>query len=143
MAGGTSSAQTRDDARVNEEREEAETMIACGFDVHRAQITFDLVDRHDVIQLIPLIGAIPAVAGTVRPRRRPDRVSADRAYDSKQHRRQLRKRGIAPEIARRKTPHGSGLGRQARPAEGRFGEMVTLAGGIWLKRFAERRILVR
>src|SRR6478752_1291758 len=41
----TSSAQTRDDARVNEEREEVEVMIACGFDVHRAQITFDLVDH--------------------------------------------------------------------------------------------------
>jgi transposase len=45
MTVGTSSAQTRDDARVNEEREEAQTMIACGFDVHRAQITFDLVDH--------------------------------------------------------------------------------------------------
>jgi transposase len=41
----TSSAQTRDDARVNREREEAQVMIACGFDVHRAQITFDLVDH--------------------------------------------------------------------------------------------------
>jgi transposase len=45
MTGGTSSAQTRDDARVNREREEAQAMIACGFDVHRAQITFDLVDQ--------------------------------------------------------------------------------------------------
>jgi transposase len=45
MTRGTSSAQTRDDARVNEEREEAQVMIACGFDVHRAQITFDLVDQ--------------------------------------------------------------------------------------------------
>ena len=45
MTGGTSSARTRDDARVNEEREEAQVMIACGFDVHRAQITFDLVDH--------------------------------------------------------------------------------------------------
>ena len=45
MTCGTSSAQTRDDARVNEEREEAQVMIACGFDVHRAQITFDLVDH--------------------------------------------------------------------------------------------------
>src|SRR3954454_22787265 len=45
MTCGTSSAQTRDDARVNEEREEAEVMIGCGFDVHRAQITFDLVDH--------------------------------------------------------------------------------------------------
>src|SRR3954451_9868630 len=45
MTCGTSSAQTRDDARVNEEGEEAQVMIACGFDVHRAQITFDLVDH--------------------------------------------------------------------------------------------------
>src|SRR3954471_14822127 len=45
MTCGTSSAQTRDDARVNEKREEAQVMIACGFDVHRAQITFDLVDH--------------------------------------------------------------------------------------------------
>ena len=45
MTGGTCSAQTRDAARVNEEREEAQVMIACGFDVHRAQITFDLVDQ--------------------------------------------------------------------------------------------------
>src|SRR2546426_6512846 len=45
MTCGTSSAQSRNDARVNEEREEAQAMIACGFDVHRAQITFDLVDH--------------------------------------------------------------------------------------------------
>ena len=45
MTGGTSSAQTRDDPRVNEERKEAQVMIACGFDVHRAQVTFDLVDH--------------------------------------------------------------------------------------------------
>jgi transposase len=45
MIDGTSSAQTRDAARVNEEREEAQAMIACGFDVHRAQITFDLLDH--------------------------------------------------------------------------------------------------
>src|SRR5262245_46112541 len=45
MTREASSAQTRDDTRVSEEREEAETMIACGFDVHRAQIRFDLVDR--------------------------------------------------------------------------------------------------
>src|SRR5262245_52308241 len=45
MTREASSAQTRDDTRVSEEREEAETMIACGFDVHRAQITFDLVDH--------------------------------------------------------------------------------------------------
>src|SRR5438874_2708655 len=48
MTCGTSSAQTRDDARVNEEREEAQVMIACGFDVHRAQVTFDPVERGEL-----------------------------------------------------------------------------------------------
>jgi len=42
-----------------------------------------------------------------RPRRRPERVSAD--HDKL--RRELRRRGITREIVRRKTEHGSGLGR--------------------------------
>jgi transposase len=66
----------------------------------------------DVGQLIPLVDAIPPIRGKPgRPRRRPDRVYADRAYDSEPHRDQLRSRGIDPQIARRRTPHGSGLGR--------------------------------
>jgi transposase len=90
-------------------------------------------NRHDITQLIPLVDAVPAVAGTVgRPRRRPDRVSADRAYDSKQHRRQLRQRGIAPEIARRKAAHGSGLGRYRWVVERTF---------AWLHKY--KRLLVR
>ena len=46
-----------------------------------------------------------------RPRRRPDRVSGDRAYDYPSRRRELRQRGIKAEIARRNSEHGSGLGR--------------------------------
>jgi transposase len=46
-----------------------------------------------------------------RPRQRPDRVAADRGYDHDNYRRELRRRGIRPEIARRQTGHGSGLGR--------------------------------
>lgn len=62
-------------------------------------------------QLLPVIDAIPPVRGKVgRPRRRPDRVQADRAYDSQPHRRALRQRGITPILARRRTDHGSGLG---------------------------------
>jgi transposase len=45
-----------------------------------------------------------------RPRRRPDTLFADRAYDSDPHREALRQRGIRPFIARRRTTHGSGLG---------------------------------
>jgi transposase len=61
---------------------------------------------------LPLLDRVPAVAGLVgRPRCRPDSLVADRGYDSNSHRHQLARLGITPIIARRKTPHGSGLGR--------------------------------
>ena len=70
-------------------------------------------NRNDVTQLEALVDAVPAVRGHVgRPRRRPDELYADRAYDSKAKRRELRARGIRPRIARRKTAHGSGLGQR-------------------------------
>jgi transposase len=69
-------------------------------------------NRNDVTQLIPLVDRVPSVRGKVGPpRRRPDRVTADRGYDHDKYRRELRWRGIKPEIARRQTGHGSGLGR--------------------------------
>ena len=42
--------------------------------------------------------------------RRPDAIYADRGYDHDKYRRQVRKAGITPVIARRSTEHGSGLG---------------------------------
>ena len=45
-----------------------------------------------------------------RPRKRPEQVVGDRGYDHDKYRRLVRKRGIRPVIARRKTGHGSGLG---------------------------------
>lgn len=75
-------------------------------------------NRHDVTQLIPLVDAIPPIYGKPgRPRHRPDAVYADRAYDSQPHRRALRARGIRPCLARRRAPHGSGLGRDRWPVE--------------------------
>ncbi len=67
-----------------------------------------------------------------RPRRRPECLTADRAYDHKPQRRELRKRGIRPEIARRNTEHGSGLGRYRWVVERTF---------AWLHQF--KRLLVR
>lgn len=62
-------------------------------------------------QLLPVIDAIPPVAGKRgRPRRRPEKVHGDRAYDSAPHRRELRRRKIEPVLAKRNTEHGSGLG---------------------------------
>src|SRR5947207_10205260 len=52
-------------------------------------------NRHDSTQLIPLVDRVPPVRGKVgRPRRRPERVSADRGYDYDARRRELRERGI-------------------------------------------------
>jgi transposase len=79
------------------------------------------------------VDAVPAVGGRVgRPRRRPERVTADRAYDHRPQRRELRKRGIRPEIARRNSEHGSGLGRVRWVVERTF---------AWLHHF--KRLLVR
>lgn len=68
-------------------------------------------NRHDSTQTTVLLDAIPPIKGRPGPpRRRPDRLYADRGYDYDSHRQQVRARGITPVIARRGTPHGSGLG---------------------------------
>ena len=68
-------------------------------------------NRNDVTQALPLIDAIAPVGGKPgRPRRRPKKAYADRAYDSQKLRAERRARGITPKIARRRTAHGSGLG---------------------------------
>lgn len=72
----------------------------------------------DITQLLPLLEAIPPVQGRRgRPRRRPKKVLGDRGYCSQPHRDELRRRGIMPRLARRNTPHGSGLGKERRPVE--------------------------
>ena len=74
-------------------------------------MTLTGANRHDVTQLLPVVDAVPPVRGRRgRPRRRPRRVQGDRAYDSQPHRRELRRRGIQPVLARRRTEHGGGLG---------------------------------
>jgi len=90
-------------------------------------------NRNDVTELIPLLEAVPAVAGRPgRPRRRPDSVIADRGYDHDKYRRLVRERGVEPLIARRQSEHGSGLGRQRWVVERTF---------AWLHNF--KRLLVR
>ncbi len=90
-------------------------------------------NRNDITQLIPLLQAVPAVAGQPgRPRTRPDSVIADRGYDHDKYRRLVRKRGVAPVIARRQAEHGSGLGRHRWVVERTF---------AWLHNF--KRLLVR
>ena len=75
-------------------------------------------NRHDVTQLLPLVEAIPPIRGRRgRPKQRPRHPLADRAYDQTSCRRQLAARDITVIIARRGSPHGSGLGRQRWPVE--------------------------
>lgn len=90
-------------------------------------------NRNDTTQILPLVDAVPFVAGKPgHPRRRPDSLYADRGYDSEPHRETLRDLGIEPFIAKRGTPHGSGLGKVRWVVE------RTIA---WLHRF--RRLRVR
>ena len=89
-------------------------------------------NAHDVTQLLPLVEAIPPIGGKPgRPRRRPERVQGDRGYDSQPHRDELRRRGIASNLARRNTEHGSGLGKTRWVVE------RTIA---WLHQFRRLRI---
>jgi transposase len=65
----------------------------------------------DINELAPRFNAIPPIKGKPgRPRRRPDRMQGDRAYDSEPHRQGLRDLGVEPVLAERGTEHGSGLG---------------------------------
>ena len=68
-------------------------------------------NRHDVTQLDPLVEAIPPIRGKRgRPLRKPKIVQGDRGYSSEEHRQRFRKRGITPQLAKLRSPHGSGLG---------------------------------
>lgn len=85
-----------------------------------------LVDRHGVPlairtaganasdhrPIIPLVLDFPKNGGKPgRPKELPDELYADRGYDGDDTRWLLAWLGIEPHIARRKTPHGSGLGK--------------------------------
>jgi transposase len=98
----------------------------------RLAISVTGANRNDVTQLLPLIDAIGPVAGKRgRPRKRPDRLFADRGYGHDKYRRELWHRGVKPHIARRQTEHGSGLGRVRWVVERTF---------AWLHWFRRLRI---
>src|SRR6266516_7522225 len=63
-------------------------------------------------QLMPLVDAVaPIRQKRGRPRRRPEKLHADKGYDSQRNRRGLRQRGIVPRIARRGVESREKLGR--------------------------------
>lgn len=59
-----------------------------------------------------LVEAIPSIPGLPgRPRCRPDKLHADKAYDCRRCRAYLKRRGIQPRIARRGIDRSEKLGR--------------------------------
>ena len=78
-------------------------------------IGLSAANAHDATQLIPLVDAIPSIIGPRgkpgRPRRRPAKLHADKAYDSSNLRRAVRSRGITPRIGRRGIDSSERLGR--------------------------------
>jgi transposase len=69
-------------------------------------------NKPDINQLLPLVANLPEVRGKPgRPRSRPAKLYGDRAYDSEPARGILRWLGIVPFLAKRRTGHGSGMGK--------------------------------
>ena len=91
-------------------------------------------NRNDSMMLAPTLDAVPGVRARHRgrPRRRPDKLHADKGYDHRRCRRECRARGIKPRIARRGVESSQKLGRHRWVVERTF---------AWLNQF--RRLTVR
>lgn len=89
---------------------------------------------HDSMVFEELLDSIGPIKrpGRGRPRKRPEKLHADKAYDDKKCARTLKKRGIKRRIARKKVESSQKLGRHRWVVE------WTLA---WLGKF--RRLTIR
>jgi transposase len=73
---------------------------------------------NDINQLAPLVNQIPEVAGKVgHPKKKPDAVQGDLAYDSEPHRHGLEQIGIEPILPEKGIDDQSGLGETRGPVE--------------------------
>ena len=91
-------------------------------------------NRHDSTQLAATLDAIPPVRSGKRgrPRRRPEKLHADKGYDFRRCRLDCRRRGIKARIARRGVESSQRLGRH---------RWVVERTHAWLARL--RRLTVR
>src|SRR6478672_3098708 len=88
---------------------------------------------NETTMLEATLDAVQPIRGrTGRPRKRPDKLHADKGYDSKKNRAALRQRGITPRIARK--------GVESKQRLGRYRWVVERTHS-WLNRF--RRLKVR
>jgi transposase len=88
---------------------------------------------NDCTRLIPLVDAIPQIRRPRgRPRKRPNKLHADKGYDYPVYRRELHLRGIVARIARRAVESRTKLGRHRWVVERSF---------AWFNQF--RRLIIR
>jgi len=104
-------------------------------------VRLSTANAHDSTHLLPLVDAIPPVIGPRgrpgRPRFRPAKLHADKAYHSSALRQALRARGITPRIARRGIDSSEWLGRHRWVVERTF---AWLLGCLPLGVRYERRV---
>ena len=75
-------------------------------------VVVSAANRIDHLSFEAVVDAVAPVAGPVgRPRRRPDKLHADKGYDYATCRKALRRRGIVARIARRGIESARRLGR--------------------------------
>ena len=73
---------------------------------------------NDVTEFAPLFNRIPPVAGKVgHPRKKPDAMQGDLAYDSEPHRQGLRQIGVEPVLPEKEIDDQVGLGETRWPVE--------------------------
>jgi len=90
-------------------------------------------NRHDSMALAEVVDAIhPVRQRCGRPRRRPDKLHADKGYDFDRCRKDLRTRAITPRIARRGIDSSEHLGKHRWVVERTF---------AWINQF--RRLAIR
>jgi IS5 family transposase len=95
--------------------------------------TLSAANVHDSRMLEATVDAVPFIARPRGgPRKRPVKLHADKAYDSRVSRQRLRRRSIVPRIARRGIESAEHLGRY---------RWVVERSLAWLHRF--RRLVIR
>lgn len=98
-------------------------------------------NTHDSTHLLPLVDATALIIGPRgcpgRPRYRPSKLHADKAYDSSALRQALRTRGITPRIARRGIESSERLGRLWWVAERTFAWLRGCRLGVRYERRAD------
>jgi transposase len=80
-------------------------------DAQGVPLTATAANVNEPTQALHVLTDMPPTGGKPGPRRqKPERLQADRAYDSEPRRRVRRWLGITPVLAEKQAGHGSGLG---------------------------------